>query len=63
MSKKFDFGKNWFKFSKLVDEQRIESAEHSLKKIININLKNKNKKIYYILCPYINVSCVMSLQI
>jgi len=41
MSKKFDFGKNWFKFSKLVDEQRIESAEHSLKKIININLKNK----------------------
>ena len=40
--RKFEFGKNWEKFLKVVDEKRIEEAEKSLKKLLNFeSLKGK----------------------
>jgi len=41
--KKFEFGKNWENFLKIIDEKRIKEAENSLKKLLNLeNLKGKS---------------------
>ena len=36
--KKFEFGKNWENFLKIIDEKRIKEAEISLKKLLNLEI-------------------------
>jgi len=41
MGNRFEFGKNWNKFLKVLDESRILEAEKSLKKMLEIDLQNR----------------------
>ncbi len=41
-SERFEFGKNWSRFLKVLNEERIKEAEDSLKKMLNVeNLQGK----------------------